>query len=49
MATDSYRWKYGRLALIGDWLWAKIADPVLRFIVGGDDLTSFQHIRRQSS
>lgn len=45
MATGNYRWEYGRLALIGDWIWAKTADPVLRFIVGGDDLTSFQHIR----
>src|SRR5437763_2908530 len=45
MAIGSFRWEYGRLALAGDWLWARIVDPVLRFSVGGDDLTSFQRIR----
>jgi hypothetical protein len=42
--TD-YRWEYSPLAHAGDWLWAKLVDPVLRFGVGGDDLTSFQHTR----
>jgi hypothetical protein len=45
MTLDGYRWEYGRLALAGDWLWARTVDPVLRFAVGGDDLTSFQRIR----
>jgi hypothetical protein len=45
MASGDYRWEYGPLATAGDRLWAKIVDPVLRFAVGGDDITSFQHIR----
>ena len=45
MVRSDYRWEYGRLAVAGDWLWAKAVDPVLRFLVGGDDLTTFQHLR----
>jgi hypothetical protein len=45
MAADDYRWEYGPLAIAGDRLWAKIIDPILRLVVGGDDITSFQHIR----
>jgi hypothetical protein len=45
MAIGGFRWEYGRLAHAGDRLWARIVDPVLRFSVGGDDLTSFQRIR----
>jgi hypothetical protein len=40
-----FRWEYGRLAFAGDWLWAKTADPALRFAAGGDDLTFFQRTR----
>jgi hypothetical protein len=40
-----FRWEYWWLATTGDWLWAKLVDPILRFVVGGDDITSFQHIR----
>jgi len=45
MAISDFRWEYGWLARSGDLLWAKIIDPVLKFSVGGDDLTSFQRIR----
>src|ERR1051326_4293201 len=45
MAHGDYRWEYGALAIGGDWLWAKIVDPVLRFLVGSDDLTAFQRLR----
>jgi hypothetical protein len=45
MALSDYRWEYGRLAFAGDWVWAKAIDPVLRFLVGEDELTGFQHLR----
>jgi hypothetical protein len=45
MAARDYRWEYSRFAFAGDWLWAKTIDPVLRFMVGGDELSSFQRIR----
>jgi hypothetical protein len=42
---DRYRWEYGLLARFGDKCWAKTMDPVLRFVVGQDDITSLQRIR----
>lgn len=45
MARGNYRWEYGRLASFGDWLWANIVDPTLRFLLGEDDLTFFQRLR----
>jgi hypothetical protein len=44
-SMSNYRSEYSFLARAGDWLWAYTIDPVLRFAVGGDGLTSFQRIR----
>jgi hypothetical protein len=45
MSIDGYRWEYGFLARWGDWCWAKIVDPVLRFTIGQDDITSLRRLR----
>jgi hypothetical protein len=45
MFDPYFRWEYGFLARWGDKCWAKAIDPVLRFIVGQDDITSLQRIR----
>jgi hypothetical protein len=42
---DSYRREYGPLARWGDKSWAKVVDPVLRHIVGQDEITSLQRVR----
>jgi hypothetical protein len=34
MAAGNYRREYGRLALVGDWLWAKIAVPYCKKSAG---------------
>jgi hypothetical protein len=33
------------LLWLGDWLWAKTIDPLLRFLVGQDDLVALQRLR----
>ena len=45
MRIDGYRWEYGVLARWGDWNWAKIVDPTLRFCVGQDEITSLRRLR----
>lgn len=45
MFDPHFRWEYSPLARWGDWCWARGIDPLLRFIVGEDDLTSLQRIR----
>lgn len=42
---DRYRWEYGLLARWGDKCWARVVDPVLRVIVGQDEITSLQRVR----
>ncbi len=41
----NYRWEYSGLAKLGDKVWAFVIDPVLRLIVGQDDITSLQRLR----
>jgi hypothetical protein len=45
MFGPHFRWEYGLLALWGDKCWAKVVDPLLRVVVGQDDITSLQRIR----
>ena len=45
MFGPHFRWEYGLLARWGDKFWAKAVDPVLRFVVGQDDISSLQRIR----
>src|SRR6266478_1402874 len=42
---SDFRWEFSSLAQLGDWFWAKAVDPVLRFAVGEDDITSLRRIR----
>jgi hypothetical protein len=37
--------EFSSLARWGDWLWARVIDPILRTIIGDDDTTALQRIR----
>ena len=37
--------EYSALAHFGDWIWARLVDPVLLFVLGRDDMTSLVRIR----